>query len=478
VSSVEDNKSLEFKDLPGPRGLPWLGNALQLDPARMQEVIENWADQYGTPYRIQIGSRKAVVIADADMARQAFRERPDTFRRYRPLEAIAQEMNILGLFPAEGDDWRRQRRAWMQALNFHQVKPFFASLTETTERLRKRWQKAAINGEPVDVQADLMRYTVDVTTQFAFGHDSNTLEQDGDVIQQHLGKVFHMINRRLAMPIPYWRWFKLPSDRDLEKSLLAVREFAHEMIERSRQRIAANPELAKHPTNLIEALLVSRDEDGSTYSDDEIYGNAIVALLAGEDTTANTIAWMIHMLTLHPGAQQRMQQEIDQALGGNLLWQQLEDADRLTYIDAVTNETLRLKPVAPLIFLCANEDTMLGNLRLKEGTNVIMALRHLSTRSEEFSDPDAFDPDRWLQGGKQQRGENLPPMPFGGGPRMCPGRNLAQMEIKSVMAMLARNFQVEAWDEQPVTEKFSFTLMPKNLRARFSPRSHEQRRVA
>ncbi len=461
--------NLTIKDLPGPRGLPLVGNALQLKPSRMQQTIERWADKYGCPYRIHLGMQRAIVISDETMIRQALKERPDKFRRFPALETIAQEMGINGLFPAEGADWQRQRRAWMQALNFHQVKPFFAKLTATTARLQRRWERAAENGEPIDVQADLMRYTVDVTTEFAFGHATNTLEEEGDIIQHHLGKLFYMLNRRLTIPIPYWRWFKLPIDRELDESLLAVREFTNGMIEDARRRIEANPALASQPGNLLEALLVARDEDGSTYSDDEIFGNTVVALLAGEDTTANTIAWMMHMLSTHRDTQNKLQAEVDSVLGQDTQWSRMEDGTSLKYLDAVSSETLRVKPVAPLILLCANEDMTLGKLFVPAGTHLILALRHLSTSDACYPNADDFSPERWIDNSKQ-RIENQAPMPFGGGPRMCPGRNLAQMEIRSVVAMLARNFEIEPYDDREVTELMAFTLVPKNLRLRLTKR--------
>lgn len=472
-----DARIKQFKDLPGPRGLPLLGNVLQFDPSQIQKALERWADEYGCPYRIKLASEKAVVISDPDMVREALRDRPERFRRFESMETISRDLGIFGVFPAEGEDWRRQRRAWMQALNFHQVKPFHARLTRTTERLKNRWDKAAVSGESVDVLADLMRYTVDVTTQFAFGYDTNTLENDDNEIRKHLSRIFNMLSRRITFPIHYWKWFKLPGDRALDKSLIEVRKFADTMIQDARQRIDKNPDLASKPTNLIEAMLVSRDEDGSKFSDDEIYANAIIALLAGEDTTANTMAWMIHMLTTHPEVQLELQDEVDNVLAGQSLLTGLEDGQRLTYLDALTSETMRLKPVAPLIFLCAREDTVLGKVRLQKGTNVILALRHLSTRQSEYKDPLVFDPDRWLRD-KKQRIENMAPMPFGGGPRMCPGRNLAQMEIKSVIAMLARNFEVEAVNADQVSERFSFTMMPRDLLVNFKKRNVQNRQAA
>lgn len=458
----------QLRDLPGPRGLPLLGNASQIRLGRMHLILEQWGKKYGWPYRIALGNQKAVVIADPALITEALRERPHRFRRFASLQAVAEELGVIGLFSAEGETWKRHRRAWMKALSVHHVKPFFEQLSQVTARLQRRWEAAADAGTIIDVQGDLMRYTVDVTTQFAFGVDTNTLEQDGDPIQRHLAQFFYMLNRRLSAPFPYWRWFKLPVDRRLDKSVAVVREFVDGTIAQARQRLADDPARAEQPANLLEALIVARDEDGSAFTDEEIFGNTLTALLAGEDTTANTLSWMIHLLSRHPEEQRTLQQSVDEVLGGAAMWSQPEESDRLQYIDAVMCETLRLKPVAPLIFMCAIEDTILGGIDLPAGTNLIMTMRTAAMDESRYAQAADFKPQRWLE--HMRRFATEPPMPFGGGPRMCPGRGLAQMEIKSVTSMLARNFDIEPVDAEAVGESHSFTLMPTNLRVRLHRR--------
>jgi len=82
----------------------------------------------------------------------------------------------------------------------------------------RRWEMAADTGENVDLCRDVMRYTVDITTQLAFGVNVNTLETDGPVIQQQLDKVFPMIAKRMNAPFPYWRYIRGPKDRELERA--------------------------------------------------------------------------------------------------------------------------------------------------------------------------------------------------------------------------------------------------------------------
>src|SRR3954471_11733873 len=210
------------RDLPGPKGLPLLGNLLELDLKRLHRQLEGWANQFGTIYVFQIASKPVIVFTDPEHNQTILRNRPKIYRRLGSIEPVFKEMGISGVFSAEGDDWKRQRRLTSHAFDSKHLQQFFPTLLRVTDRLRKRWLKAAKTDAIIDVQQDFMRYTVDVTTNLAFGYDMNTLETEGDVIQEHLEKIFPAINRRVNAPFPWWRYFKLPEDRALDKALAAI----------------------------------------------------------------------------------------------------------------------------------------------------------------------------------------------------------------------------------------------------------------
>src|SRR5258707_5324519 len=234
-----------FTELPGPKGPPILGNLLQLDLKQLHRVLEKWTDEFGTLYAFRLGQRPVVVVAEPEAVQMVLRNRPKLYRRLGTIEPVFKEMGITGVFSAEGEDWKRQRRLTAHALDASHLRQFFPTLIKVTERLRNRWNIAADKHAAVDVQQDLMRYTVDVTTNLAFGYDMNTLENEGDVIQGHLEKIFPMINRRINAPFPYWRYFRLHADRSLDKALDAIRETITGFVTRGRARLAQNPELAE-----------------------------------------------------------------------------------------------------------------------------------------------------------------------------------------------------------------------------------------
>ena len=458
---------IEIADLPAPRGWPLLGNALQIVPAQMHLQLEAWASEVGVPYRINLAGRKAVVFADPDVITQVLRDRPSGFRRLEQLESVFNELGVNGVFSAEGERWKRQRRIWMATLNANQLRGFHDGLQMITARLLRRWQAAADRGEVLDIAAELMRYTVDVTTLFALGHDGNTLEQGDDVIQNHLNQVFPAIGRRMIAWVPYWRYFKGRKDRALDRALRELQALSAQMIEQARARIAQHPD--QPPACFLEALLKARDEDGSALSDDDVFANCITALLGGEDTTANTQAWMIHYLSGAPAVMASLREEADQILGDQRVPDPASLPPSLPWTDATINDTMRLRPIAPYYLLTALQETSMGGVRLPAGTH-LMLLSRFAAGTAPVQSPAPFNPSP--ASGPDGGPGRAATMPFGFGPRMCPGRNLALAELRSLTLMLARNFDLEAVRmAEPVKEHLSFTLVPENLRIRLHRRN-------
>jgi cytochrome P450/nitrite reductase/ring-hydroxylating ferredoxin subunit len=449
--------------LPGPKGLPLLGNAHQLDPTRLHLILEQWRREYGSIYTFRLMQRPFVVVAEPDLIQQMLRERPETYRRISAIESIPREMGINGVFSAEGEQWRRQRRLAMQALDTHHLRRFFPILINVTRRLRQRWVAAAEAQRAVDVQKDLMRYTVDVTTNLAFGYDMNTLERGEDVIQRHLERIFPMVNRRINAPFPYWRYYKRRADRELDQALAAIRQTIGEIITHSRKRLEQTSGPAEHPANFLEAMLLAQEQGQAPLTDDEVFGNIFNMLLAGEDTTANTIAWMLHFISQAPDIQAKLQAEVDAVLGPADRLPDITAADKLVYLEAVAYETMRLKPVVPFLFLEPNQDVEVGGVYIPKATAIVALTWDSGLQEDRFPAAYEFQPDRWLADSASAARDRHAILPFGSGPRLCPGRSLALLEIKMAMSMICRHFSfTPAPQTEPVGEVFAFTLMPTN----------------
>lgn len=456
----------KLKDLPGPRGLPLLGNTLQIRSGQIHLQLEAWRREFGPYFQLRIGRHRVLVVADHRAIAGILRDRPDGFERTARLRLVGLEMGMKpGVFGANGPEWLRQRRMVMSGFDPTHVRRYFPSLIQVARRLTRRWEIAADGQRAIDLQSDLMRFTVDTIAGLAFGAEVNTLESGDDVIQQHLDKIFPALFRRITAPFPVWRYFPSKADRELKHSMVQVNLAVTGFIRDTRTRLSAQPALSEHPSNLLEAMIAAADREGSGIDDDQVAGNVLTMLLAGEDTTANTIAWMIHLLWKNPAV-------MDQAVGeiranvSDCNQPSLDEVSRLVFLEACIHETMRLKPVAPQLPLQTRQTTRVGDIEVPAGTVVINLLRSDGMREDLVPDATQFKPQRWLE---EPNTAKRISMPFGAGPRICPGRYLAMLEMKIAMTVLLGQFellQVSTANGDDPEELLSFTMMPVGLEMR------------
>jgi len=460
-----------LSDLPCPPGLPLLGNALEFRSSALHLKLESWARVHGPYYRLRVPRRDLLVVSDHAMVAKVLRDRPAGFSRTARLREIGQEMGLQpGVFSAEGEDWLRQRRMVMAGLDPGHVRRYFPALVQVAQRLVKRWERAALSHKPIDLQSDLMRYTVDTIAGLAFGATVDTLGSDADVIQQHLDKVFPALFRRITAPLPLWRVLPSAADRALARSMVEVNRAVDGFIAQARTRMLHDAHLRAHPSNVLEAMIAEADQPGSGLSDAQVAGNVLTMLLAGEDTTANTIAWMIYLLWTHPEALQQAKDEVE-ATVGDPRCPTMDEMDELHYLQACIHETMRLKPVGPMLPLQANRDVTVGDVQVPRGTIVINLLRSDTLREDLVDQAQEFRPERWLQADNPAKPMSTP---FGAGPRICPGRYLALLEMKIAMTVLLGQFDIThvgTADGSPPQERLSFAMMPVGLLMRLNRRT-------
>ena len=166
----------------------------------------------------------------------------------------------------------------------------------------------------------------------------------------------------------------------------------------------------------------------------------------------------------------RFDGEADDVFGLPDVAADVEAVNRLAVASAVANEALRLRPVAPFSGASANLDTSLGEYFIPKGTTILLLFRPEAVEPTNFADPLAFKPERWLDAPSGPHNPSAQ-IPFGSGPRMCPGRSLALLEMKTLLSMMYKSFDVErAGRAEDVTELFGFTMSPAGLRVRLRPR--------
>jgi len=470
TSAVSSHASAirSYEELPGPAGSALLGNARQIRSEIFHRQLEGWAREYGQVFRLRIAGRRFVAISDPDLIAAALRQRPGVYRKGPRLVQVSADLGFSGVFSANGDAWRRQRQLVMSGLDPSHLRTYLPALVDVTATLANRWRGTAERGEAIDLLDDLMRYTVDVTTAMAFGRNLDTLnEGNAHRIQEHLNVIFPTLFRRILAPVDIEHWIPRAGFR---AHVRALHQAVQEFIAAARGELAADPQLAAHPRNLLQALVAAAARQEGGISDEELSGNVLTMLLAGEDTTANTLAWLIWLLHNNPEHWERARSEVDAVLGEQTQIETMDQLAGLDYLDACANEAMRLKPVAPINIMEAGQDTTLGDVAVNKGMFILCIMRPAGLDPQRFEAPERFLPERWLSGGAAA-GQGVHSakrvvMPFGAGPRVCPGRYLALTEVKLVMAMLLRHFDIRALHaptEEP-DERLALTMSPVGLK--------------
>ena len=460
---------IEIKALPGPKGLPLFGNLLAVRLSHIHLDFERWAQQYGDTFKLRFGTQWILMCAKPDTLHALLRDRPQRFRRPRVTERITQEMGGLpGVFNAEGEAWRTQRRMVMAGFAPSTVKNYFPVLQTVAQRLRTHWGQMALQGQVIDLSKDLKHYAGDIVANLAFGQDLNSLDTGRSSLQTHIDTVLAGVSRRSFSLFPYWRYLRLPQDRRLERSVAALREQTLSIIATARRAMAQQPALFDQPQNLLQAMIVAAAQEGSGIDDDTLAGNVSTLLIAGEDTTSHSLAWALDLLAQNPAVLAKATQQVRAHLPPNAQCADysIQLIDGMEYLDACIQEAMRLKPVGPFIPLEAVHDTVVENVRVPKGTVMMCLMRVAGLQVEHVQQALDFKPERWLADNPPDKRLSSP---FGSGPRMCPGRYLALLEMKVALVMLLSQFDILCVNNgqgTPTQELMGFVMSPVNLTMR------------
>ncbi|MGC1597232.1 MAG: cytochrome P450, partial [Candidatus Acidiferrales bacterium] len=211
--------------------------------------------------------------------------------------------------------------------------------------------------------------------------------------------------------------------------------------------------------DLLAMLMSAMDEDGTQMTPKQLRDETMTLILDGHETTALTLSWAWYVLSENPTAQACLHEELHGVLGGRA--PQITDLERLPYLRAVINETLRLYPAAYIVARTSIAPFTIAGYDFPADTTMIMAQWVMHRDPRYFDDPEAFRPERWLDGLENR----LPAgayFPFGDGPRRCIGQGFALLESALVLATIAQKYSFKLVPGHPVIPEPLVTLRAKH----------------
>src|SRR5215472_355634 len=353
---------------------------------------------------------------------------------YRPLRALVGD----GLLTSEGDTWRRHRRLIQPVFSRRDVTGFAPQMTGAAQRLAGRWN-ALPDGALVNVSQEMGALALEIVGLALFGADLT-----GDAAR--MGRAMSA-GQRVAVLTTFLPISWGPTATKVVKAAARRLGRTAEGIEGPVGRLIAarrqTGEPAGEPRDLLDVLLWARDEQGAALTDAEIADEVATFMLAGHETTANTLAWTLALLSAYPEARERLEEELESVLGGR--HPAAADVAQLPWARAVVAEALRLYPPAWTIERDALADDDVAGVPVPAGS-VIAISPYLVHRHPGFwADPAGFDPRRFLPGGNGDAAtrHRYAFIPFGGGKRACVGSSFAELETVLVLATIAQRFRLE-----------------------------------
>jgi cytochrome P450 family 135 len=259
--------------------------------------------------------------------------------------------------------------------------------------------------------------TLEVIMRAVFGVG----EENRDDLRRRLLAILSATRSPLAIGLTIPAVRKLGRFRRVRHTIAETDEILAAEIARRR----SDPDLAERE-DILSLLVAARDEDGQGMSDGELRDQLMTLLMAGHETTATALAWAFDLLFRHPQAMERLCEEVD--------------GEEHRYLDAVAEESLRLRPVVPFVGRELRVPMELGGYELPAGTVVMPSIYLTHTRADLFPDPYTFRPERFLEG----QPETYSWIPFGGGTRRCLGATFAQFEMRVVLRTVLREVELRA----------------------------------
>jgi cytochrome P450 len=370
--------------------------------------------RYGDAFTIRpYGFGDIVVLSDPESIKEVFNGDRDVFAAGRANSAMSPVLGRHSLLTLDGERHLHQRRLMLPPFHGEAIGRYRERVEAITVAEIAKWP----TGKPFPIRPRMQDITFEIILRAVIGVSD----------PQRLARLRELLPKLLDFSIlDMWLVWLFPKLFDTQLARRSPSQRVRPEVDRLLyEEIAAHRAYPEGHDDILALLVSARDAKDQPLSDENLLDQIITLLLAGHETTTTGLAWAFERLLRHPAALQRLTQELH--------------TDEDSYLDAVVNETLRVRPVIDGVWRKLTAPALVARHLLPTDTLVFPAIA-LVQASEAFPDPEEFRPERFLEGS--------PPsytfIPFGGGPRRCIGAAFAIMEMKTVLETVLKRVELSA----------------------------------
>lgn len=404
--------------------------------------------RYGDMFILDLGLTRVAIVNKPSYIAHVLRDDGTTYPKEGSMWDGLRSLlgNGLGTMPTD-PVWRQRRR--MMQPHFHMqslaaiTDTMAATIEEIAESLKGR------TNEPIDMSTVCPSMTMRVIVHAIFG--TQIAESDVQTMSLEMKYALEFLLRgMLLQALP--GWLPIPGRQRYADSLRRIDDIVYKTIEQRRR--------GDKGTDLLRMLLDLHDEEtGAGLSDQELHDEVVTLFLGGYETTAVATGWALYLIAQRPDIAQKILDEVSAVTGGAR--PTFEQVARLKYTRMVFKESLRYYPIAWQIMRTAGKADEIDGIRIPAGTQMMLSFCGSHRHPDYWPDPDRFDPERFSPDKEKARPREAW-MPFGGGPRICIGLELAQLEGCLILTELLKRYSIAPAYEMPPRPKVSLTLHSAN----------------
>jgi cytochrome P450 len=408
-------------------------------------VLDQCARRYGDAFTLTFGpsGRKLVMLSDPEAVKAVFTAPPEVAPSAAGASPIAPVMGPNSVITLTGPEHMRQRKLLLPPFHGERMREYADVIVQATRRSMAEWPL----GEPMKLSERTRAITLEVILRAVFGVEAERMGALRDAIGGLLtpGQTPALLLAALRRPV------EARPTGSIGRALDHLDEVIYAEIARRR----AQEDLSER-ADILSLLMRALDEDGQAMTDQELRDELVTLLLAGHETTATSVAWAVERLVRHPDKLARLVAEIDASSGA-----QAGEGDE--YMQAVISETLRVRPVVPMVVRVLQESLSVGGRELPRGTRVVPSIYLTNRNPNVYEAPSAFMPERFLDSPP----ETFSWIPFGGGIRRCIGASFATLEMKLILQTVLRELAPSVparggrlWRKGEWNRRRAITLVP------------------
>ena len=417
---------------------------------RPPEFLAQCAERYGPVVRFPIPRSDVFLISDPTDIRRVLQSNHKAYGKRTVQYDTLALVTGSGLLTSDAELWRRMRRLLSPA--FH--RDLVSDMAGTVHSVTEQWvdRRFSNGGESIDLDAAMLDLSLEIVAATLLG-GSVPSEQSNRIVASVMDAL-HVVVAKAQQPWRLPERWPVPSHRRLRSALQVLEHAVADVIDARR----ATPEGADALSLLLQG------QDAGLATEREVRDEVVTLIVAGHETVAATLTWTWLLLATNPEAHRRVAAEAD-VLPHDARWEP-EVLNALPYSRAVIDECLRLYPPAWVVTRRSLEPDVLSGHQIPQNATLIMSPYAVHRDERWWPDAGLFDPLRFLSGeGEPRDGHDgsgpLTYFPFGAGPRLCIGRDMALVEAPIVMATLMRSIRVRPVRPRHVTPDFGVTLRPR-----------------